>query len=133
MVQFTFTMLTLAIAAGVALVLGAIGLYSVLSYAVSLRTREIGVRIALGAPRGRVMQSIVMRGIVTAGAGLVVGAIGAMALTRLLGSLLFETAPLDPATFAAMAAVLVVVALLASYLPARRAASTSPMEAMRGG
>jgi ABC-type antimicrobial peptide transport system permease subunit len=78
------------------------------------------------------MQSIVVRGVVTAGAGLVVGAVGAMALTRLLGSLLFETAPLDPATFAAMALVLVVVALVASYLPARRAASTSPLEAMRG-
>jgi len=132
LVQFTFTMLTLGIAAAVALVLGAVGLYSVLSYAVSLRTREIGVRLALGAPRARVMRSIVVRGIVTAGAGLLVGALGAMALTRLLGSLLFETAPLDPATFAAMAALLLVVALVASYLPARRAASTSPMEAMRG-
>jgi ABC-type antimicrobial peptide transport system permease subunit len=131
MVQFSFTMLTLGIAAAVALVLGAVGLYSVLSYAVSLRTREIGVRLALGAAPSRVLRSVVSRGAAISLVGLVIGAAGAFALTRLLRSLLFETAPLDPLTFAAMAAVLLVVALLASYLPARRAAAISPMESMK--
>src|SRR5262245_11850834 len=124
-------MLIFGIAAVVALVLGAVGLYSVLSYAVSLRTREIGVRLALGAPRSRVMRAIVLRGVAIVGIGLAIGAAGAAALTRLLDSLLFETAPLDPVTFAAMAALLALVALAASYLPVRCAASTSPMEAMR--
>ena len=131
MVQFSFTMLTLGIAAAVALVLGAVGLYSVLSYAVSLRTREIGVRLALGAAPSRVLRSVVSRGAAISLVGLVVGAAGAFALTRLLRSMLFETAPLDPLTFAAVAAVLLVVALLASYLPARRAAAISPMESMK--
>ena len=130
-VQFSFTMLTLGIAAAVALVLGAIGLYSVLSYAVSLRTREIGVRLALGAAPSRVLRSVVGRGVVISLAGLVAGALGAVGLTRLLRSLLFETAPLDPVTFAGMAGVLLLVAFLASYLPARRAASISPMESMK--
>jgi putative ABC transport system permease protein len=130
-VQFSFTMLTLGIAAVVSLLLGAIGLYSVLSYAVSLRTREIGVRLALGAAPGRVLRSVVGRGVAIALAGLVVGAAGAVALTRLLRSLLFQTEPLDAMTFTAVAALLLLVALTASYLPARRAASISPMESMR--
>ena len=130
-VQFSFTMLTLGIAATVALVLGAIGLYSVLSYAVSLRTREIGVRLALGAAPSRVLRSVVGRGVAISLAGLVAGALGAVGLTRLLRSLLFETEPLDPVTFAGMAGVLLLVAFLASYLPARRAASISPMESMK--
>jgi putative ABC transport system permease protein len=130
-VQFSFTMLTLGIAAVVALVLGAIGLYSVLSYAVSLRTREIGVRLALGAAPSRVLRSVVGRGVAISLAGLVAGALGAVGLTRLLRSLLFETEPLDPVTFAGMAGVLLLVAFFASYLPARRAASISPMESMK--
>ena len=130
--QFTFTMLTLGIAAGIALLLGAIGLYGVLSYAVSLRTREIGVRIALGAPPSRVRRGIMASAAGITGIGLVIGALGAAGLTRLLGGLLYETRPLDPTTFAGMSALLFAVGLLASYLPARRAASVSPMEAMRG-
>ena len=97
----------------------------------SLRTREIGVRLALGAAPSRVLRSVVGRGVGISLAGLVVGALGAVGLTRLLGSLLFETAPLDPMTFGAMAAVLLLVAFLASFLPARRAASISPMESMK--
>jgi predicted permease len=127
-VQFSFTMLTLGIAAAVALVLGAIGLYSVLSYAVSLRQREIGVRLALGAAPARVLRLVVGRGVTICLAGIVVGTLGAVGLTRLLGSLLFETEPLDPFTFAGVAAILLVVAFLASYLPARRAAAINPME-----
>ena len=132
MVQFSFTMLTLAIAAGIALALGAIGLYGVLSYAVSLRTREIGVRLALGAPAGLVMRSVVANGATIAALGLGIGLLGAFGLTRLLRDLLYETQPLDATTFAVMSALLFVVALLASYLPARKAASVSPLEAMRG-
>ena len=130
-VQFSFTMLTLGIAAGIALVLGAVGLYGVLSYAVSLRTREIGVRMALGAPPARVMRSVVTSGVTIAGLGLVLGLAGAAGLTRFLRGMLYETKPLDVATFAGMAGLLLLVALVASYLPARRAASVSPVEAMR--
>jgi predicted permease len=130
-VQFSFTMFTLGLSAVVALVLGAIGLYGVLSYAVSLRTREIGVRLALGAPPSRVMRSVVTHGVAIAALGLVVGSLGALALTRFLSGLLYEVQPLDLAAFTAMPAVLLVVALVASYLPARQAAAVSPLEAMR--
>ncbi len=130
-VQFAFTMLTLGIASAMALVLGAVGLFGVLSYAVSLRTREIGLRLALGAAPARVMRSVVLTGATITGGGLVVGVAGAIGLTRLLDGILFEVEALDPATFAAMALVLVAVALAASYLPARRAARVSPLEAMR--
>jgi len=130
-VEFTFTMLTLGIAAMTGLLLGAVGLYGVLSYAVTLRVREIGVRLALGASPGRVMRSIVGQGILVAGIGLLIGLAGAYGLTRLLGSLLFQTDALDVSTFAAMSAALFVVALLASYLPARRAAGVSPLESLR--
>ena len=130
-VEFTFTMLTLAIAALTALVLGAVGLYGVLSYAVSLRVREIGVRLALGAPPSRVMRSVVLQGVAVAGLGLVIGVGGAIALTRLLGELLFQTEALDVSTFLAMSAALFAVALLAAYLPARRAAGVSPLESLR--
>jgi hypothetical protein len=129
-VEFTFTMLTLAIAAGVALVLGAIGLYGALSYAVTLRTREIGVRLALGAPPAVVMRSIVAHGAAIAGVGLVIGMAAAAGLSRFLEALLFDTAPLDLPTFAVTSAALLAVALIASYLPARRAAAVSPMTAM---
>jgi putative ABC transport system permease protein len=131
-VQFTFTMLTLAIAAGVTLLLGAIGLYGVLSYAVSLRTREIGVRLALGAQPARVKRGVLANAAIITGIGLVIGAAGAAALTRFLEGLLYETAPLDPLTFAGMSVLLFVTGLVAAYLPARRAAAVSPMEAMRG-
>jgi putative ABC transport system permease protein len=130
-VQFTFTMVTLGIAAVMALVLGAIGLYGVLSYAVSLRTREIGVRMALGAQPGAVMRSVVASGAALTMVGLAVGLAGAAGLTRFLQGILFETEPLDPATFAVMPAALLFVGLLASFLPARRAALVSPLESMR--
>jgi putative ABC transport system permease protein len=129
--QFSFTMLTLGIAAGVALLLGAVGLYGVLSYAVSLRTREIGVRLALGAPPARVRRGVMANAAGITAIGLVVGVAGAAALTRLLQGQLYETTPLDVTTFAGMSALLFAVALLAAYLPARKAAAISPMEAMR--
>jgi putative ABC transport system permease protein len=130
-VEFTFTMITLAIAAGMALLLGGIGLYGVLSYAVTLRTREIGVRLALGAPPARVMRSVVASGAAIALIGIAIGLAAAAGLTRFLGTLLFETPALDVPTFAAMAAALLGVAVLASFLPARRAAGVSPMESMK--
>jgi putative ABC transport system permease protein len=130
-VQFTFTMLTLGIAAGLALALGAIGLYGVLSYAVALRTREIGVRLALGAQPSRVMRSVVLSGAGITTLGLLVGLAGAFGLTRFLSGILYETEPLDPATFAGMTVALFVVAIVASFLPARRAAAVSPLESMR--
>jgi predicted permease len=130
--QFTFTMATLGIAAVIALVLGAIGLYGVQSYAVSLRTRELGVRLALGAQPSRVQRAVLTSAAIVTGIGLVIGAAGAAGLTRLLEGQLYETRPLDPATFVGMSLLLFLVGLLASYLPARRAASVSPVEAMRG-
>ena len=130
-VQFSFTLFTLGIAAFVALVLGAVGLYGVLSYTVSLRTREIGVRLALGAPTSRVMRSVVGNGVLIAGLGLVLGSAGAAALTRFLTGMLYEVEPLDLVTFTLMPVVLLAVAVVASYLPARRAAAISPLEAMR--
>jgi predicted permease len=130
-VPFTFTMLTLAIAALMALVLGTVGLYGVLSYAVTLRVREIGVRLALGAPPSRVMRAIVTQGVIIAGIGLVIGVAGAYGLTRFLSGLLYGTDALDVPTFLIAPIALLVVAMLASYLPARRAASVSPLESLR--
>jgi ABC-type antimicrobial peptide transport system permease subunit len=131
MTQFSFTLLTLAIAAAIALVLGAVGLYGVLSYAVSLRTREIGVRIALGAEPARVKWGVMVNAAFTTLIGLAIGALGAAGLTRFLKGLLYEIQPFDPWTFLGMSGVLFLVGLVASYLPARRAASVNPIEAMR--
>jgi predicted permease len=129
--QFRFTMLALVAAAALALVLGAVGLYGVLSYAVSLRTREIGVRMALGAPPSQVTRAVIGNAAAMTGVGLVAGALGAAGLTRFLGTLLYETQPLDLPTFAGMAALLFAVGLAAAYFPARKAASVSPVVAMR--
>jgi predicted permease len=131
MTQFSFTMAALGIAAAIALALGAIGLYGVLSYAVSLRTREIGVRIALGAAPARVRRGVMIDAAAITLIGLVIGALGAAGVTRFLGGLLYETRPLDMPTFVGMSGLLFLVGLAASYLPARKAASVSPIEAMR--
>jgi putative ABC transport system permease protein len=130
-VRLTFTALSLGIAAVMALLLGAVGLYGVLSYVVSQRTQEMGVRLALGARAGQVQGLVVASGARLAVVGLVLGMAGAGALTRLLQGLLFGTEPLDPATFAGMSLVLLAVGLLASYVPARRAARVDPVESMR--
>jgi hypothetical protein len=130
--QLTFTMLTLAIAAGLALVLGAVGLYGVLSYVVAQRTREIGIRMALGAQVGELRRMVVAQGSRVTMVGVVVGVIGAVGLTRVLDSLLFGVRPIDVPTFAAMSAVMLGVALLASYIPARRASAVDPMRSLRG-
>jgi putative ABC transport system permease protein len=117
--------------AGLALALAALGIYGVISYSVSTRVREIGIRLALGATRGEVVRLVAGEGLRLATAGIVVGLLGAAAATRLLETLLFEVRPLDPATFLAAAVVLVAVALLASALPAARAARVDPASALR--
>jgi predicted permease len=131
MAPFSFTLLTLSIAAVTTLLLGTVGLYGVLSYAVGLRTRAIGVRLALGALPAQVMRSVVIDGAMLAVVGLIVGALAAAGLARFLGNLLFEIKPLDVATFTTMPLVLFAIALVASYLPARTAAQVSPLEAMK--
>jgi hypothetical protein len=130
-VQLSFTMVTLGIAAVLALVLGTVGLYGVLSYSVAQRRQEIAVHLALGARQREVMQKIVGDGAKIASLGIVTGLAGAWALTRLLSGILFGVEALDPFTYAGMATTLLVVAIAAAYLPARRAAAVDPVEAMR--
>jgi predicted permease len=129
--QMAFTMVLLAIAAGVALMLGVIGIYGVMSYIVSQRTGEIGVRLALGAQPGSVAGMIVRQGGFVALAGVSVGLVTSLAGSRLIESVLYGVSPRDPAVFAATTLVLLGVALLACWLPARRAARLSPLEALR--
>jgi predicted permease len=126
-----FTMLMLGIAAGVALLLGAVGLYGVISYGVTQRRQEIGVRMALGAPAGRVRGMVVRQGAIVAGVGLAVGFTAALGLTRLMEALLFEVSPTDPPTFGLVVALLFGVSIIASWIPARRAASVDPAIALR--
>ena len=121
----------LVLFAGIALVLAAIGLYGIISYGVSQRRGEIGVRMALGADQGRILRLIVRQGLLLTAAGLAVGLVGAFALTRLLRSLLYEVAATDVATFVAVPLLLAAVALLASYLPASRAARLDAVTALR--
>jgi predicted permease len=127
----SFTMVLLATAAGVALILGLIGVYGVISYAVSQRGRELGMRMALGAEPKHIKGMVLKQGLLIFGIGAVAGLGLALALTRLMASLLFGVEPVDPPTFALVPVGLLVVALLASYLPARRAASVDLMEALR--
>ena len=129
--QMAFTMILIGIAAGVALLLGVIGIYGAMSYIVSQRTGEIGVRLALGAEPGSVARMIIWQGGVVAGAGIVAGLATAFAGSRLIESLLYGVSPRDPAVFAATTAILLAVALIACWLPARRAARLSPLEALR--
>jgi putative ABC transport system permease protein len=117
--------------AGLGLLLAAIGLFGVLSYTVARRTSEIGLRMALGAQRANVVGSVVRSALLTAVVGLAIGLAGALALSRLLASSLFGVQPTDPATLAAVSAVVLVVALVASYVPARRAADVDPVSALR--
>jgi putative ABC transport system permease protein len=127
----TFTLLLLGLAAAVALLLGAVGLYGVISSVVGQRTREIGVRMALGAARGDITRMVLRQGLGLTLAGIAIGLAGAFALTRLLRALLFEVSPTDPTTFVAVPLLLAGVAAVATWLPAARAAAVEPVEAIR--
>jgi predicted permease len=131
MASLSFTMALVSIAALLALALGAVGLYAVLSYGVTQRTQEIGVRMALGAEATAVRRMFVWQGTRVALLGIVLGALAAMALTRNIQSLLFGVGRLDAVTFAAMSVVMLAVALVASYIPARRASRVDPLVALR--
>jgi len=131
MARTSFTLVMLAVAGGMALLLGTIGLYGVIAYSVSQRTREIGIRMALGAQQKELTKMFVRHGLTLAGIGVLCGLIAAFALMRLLSSLLFHVSPVDPLTYGAVALGLVAAAMLASYIPSRRAASVDPIEALR--
>ena len=131
MERTSFTLVMLAIAGSMALLLGIVGLYAVIAYVVSQRTREIGIRTALGARPARLMRMFVCRGLLLTGTGAAAGLVAAAGLTRLMSSLLFGVTALDPTTYAAVSALLVAAAVMASYLPARRAMSIDPVEALR--
>ena len=124
-------MLLLTIFAGAALLLAAVGIYGVIAYSVTQRTQEIGIRMALGAQRGDVLRMIVGQAMTLTTGGIVIGAIGAFLLTRLMTGLLFNVRPADPLTFLAVAVVLGLVAAFASYVPGRRATRVDPVIALR--
>ncbi len=126
-----FTMRVFSIFGAVALALASIGLFSLVTYAVNQRTREIGVRMALGASRANVVRLLVSEAATPALVGVVMGLVAGVLATRVLASLLFDTSPTDPTTFGLVAALLAIVAALASYLPARRAASVDPLVVLR--
>jgi ABC-type antimicrobial peptide transport system permease subunit len=117
--------------AGVSLLLAAAGIYGVLANSVQERTREIGIRTALGANRGTIVGQVLAQGLRLTGVGLVLGGVGALLLTRLVRGLLFEVAPNDPVTLVSVAGLMVVTALVACWVPARRAASVPPSEVLR--
>ncbi len=131
MARTSFTLVMLAIAGTMALALGILGIYGVISYAVSQRRREIGIRMALGAKKSELVWMFVRSAMVLTGVGTAIGLGAAAALMRLMRTLLFGISPLDPVTFAAVPAALVAAAVLASYLPARRTAAVDPVEALR--
>ena len=117
--------------AATALLLAVAGIYGVMAYSVSQRRQEIGVRVALGASPGKVFRLILGQGLFTTAVGVTVGVVAALGLTRILATLLFDVKPTDLLTFAAVVAVVVGVATLACYMPARRATNADPMEALR--
>ncbi len=131
MARSSFTLVMLAIAGSMALLLGIIGIYGVISYSMSQRTREIGIRIALGAQGAGLKAMVVRDGVLLAATGVALGLMAAAALTRILSSLLFDVSPVDPATYCAVSAGLLAAAAVASYIPAHRASVVNPIEALR--
>ena len=131
MARTSFTLTLLGISGGMALLLAAIGIYAVISYTVSQRTREIGIRLALGAQQGALQLLFVRHGLLWGGLGAAVGLVAAAGLSRLMGSILFAVSPVDPLTYGAVAAGLLGATAVASYVPARRVARVDPVEALR--
>jgi len=127
----SFTLVMLAIAGGMSLLLGIVGIYGVIAYVVSQRTREIGIRAALGAEPRRLKAAFLVYGLVLSAIGIVIGLGVAAAVGRSLSSLLFGVEPLDPTAYVAAVAVVLAAAALATYVPARRAASIDPIETLR--
>jgi predicted permease len=131
MARTSFTLVMLAVAGGMALLLGIVGIYGVISYSVSQRTREIGIRMALGAERPAITAMFVRNGLWLAGIGIACGLVTAFATMRLMSSLLFNVSPVDPITYATITAGVLATAFLACYLPSRRAATVEPVNALR--
>jgi putative ABC transport system permease protein len=131
MAQTSFAMVMLAIAGGVALLLGAVGIYGVIAYIAAQRTREIGIRMALGAQAADVRRLVLGQGMMLAGIGIAIGLVGALGVTRVMRALLYETSPTDPLTFAGVVPLLVASALVACWLPARRAMRADLIAALR--
>jgi putative ABC transport system permease protein len=129
--QRRMSMLLVGIFASVALTLAAVGIYGVIAYSVAQRTREIGIRMALGAQSRDVLRMVVGQGMWLAGGGLALGLVAAFILTRVMASLLYGVSATDPFTFVAVSLLLALIALLASYIPARRATKVSPIVALR--
>jgi ABC-type antimicrobial peptide transport system permease subunit len=127
----SFTLVMLTIAGSMALLLGVIGIYGVISYGVSQRTREIGIRLALGAQKGELRWMFVRSALLLTAAGVAIGMGTSAMLMQLMKALLFGISPLDPVTYLTVPVVLAACAVFASYLPARRAASINPVEALR--
>jgi predicted permease len=131
MARTSFTLVMLGVAGGMALLLGIVGIYGVIAYSVSQRTREIGIRMALGAQRQTLIAMFVRHGLLLTGIGIVCGLAGAFAVMRLMSSLLFNVSPVDPITYAAVTVGVVATAYVACYLPSRRAATVDPVDALR--
>jgi len=131
MARTSFALVMLAIAAAIALVLGIVGIFGVISYAVTQRTREIGIRVALGAPPVELQGMFVRHGLVLAGIDVTCGLIAAVTLTRFMTSLLFAISPLDSPTYVVVSLLLAMAAALASYVPAHRAMAVDPVMALR--
>jgi ABC-type antimicrobial peptide transport system permease subunit len=132
MTQTSFALVMLGIAASVALLIGMVGIYGAVAYAAALRTREIGVRMALGAQVGDVRQMFLRHGLWLTTVGIAIGIGIALILTRVMSAFLFGVGPMDPITYAAVSAVLAAMTLVATYLPAHRASRVDPVVALRG-
>ena len=131
MARSSFTLVMLAIAGGMALLLGVVGIYGVISYSVSQRKREMGIRIALGAEQSALTAMVVRHGILLTAIGVAIGLVAATLVTRIMSSMLFEIRPVDPLTYGVVSVGLLAAAAAASYIPAHRASVVNPVEALR--